>query len=206
MQLASLRNTHLSEKISISIAEFAQAEFLGRRDPQGKFWPDEVGHLTEKAWLQRNSLAHGSLMAKGCECVGILAEHPQPTIDRLYRIGSNFALALQAFNEVEPYAEGSNHLPLMPDGETMDLGAAPVLFHLDQDPEMLELIRRTPRLTELDSTKIYQTVKEGPGVAKAKRLAHKLSGDCLADIEALDDSDAKGELVKMVTYIHNFSR
>ena len=34
--LAALRNTYVSEMIAVSIAEFAQSEFLGKRDVQGR--------------------------------------------------------------------------------------------------------------------------------------------------------------------------
>ena len=71
--LADLRNTHIVEMIAVSIAEFAQSEFLGRRDVQGRFLPDEEQMLTKESWVQRNNLAHASLMGKGCEAAGMLA-------------------------------------------------------------------------------------------------------------------------------------
>ena len=75
--LADLRNTHVVEMIAISIAEFAQSEFLGRRDVQGRFLPDNTQMLTRDSWLHRNNLAHGSLMGKGCEATGMLAKLPE---------------------------------------------------------------------------------------------------------------------------------
>ena len=75
--LADLRNTHVVEMIAVSIAEFAQSEFLGRRDVQGRFLPDAAEMLTRESWIQRNNLAHGSLMGKGCEASGMLANLPE---------------------------------------------------------------------------------------------------------------------------------
>ena len=74
--IAELRNTHIVEMIAVSIAEFAQSEFLGRRDVQGRFLPDTTQVLTRDSWIQRNNLAKGSLMGKGCEATGMLASLP----------------------------------------------------------------------------------------------------------------------------------
>ena len=71
--IAELRNTHIVEMIAVSIAEFAQSEFMGRRDCQGRFLPDSTQVLTRDSWIQRNNLARGSLMGKGCEAAGMLA-------------------------------------------------------------------------------------------------------------------------------------
>ena len=75
--LASLRNSYVVESIAISIAEFSQSEFLGRRDVQGRFVPDNPEYLTANSWLQRNHLGHASLMGKGCRSTGMLAGLPE---------------------------------------------------------------------------------------------------------------------------------
>ena len=74
--IAELRNTHIVEMIAVSIAEFAQSEFLGKRDVQGRFLPDTTQVLTRDSWIQRNNLARGSLMGKGCKAAGMLASLP----------------------------------------------------------------------------------------------------------------------------------
>ena len=48
----------------------------GRRDNQGRFLPDTTQVLTRDSWIQRNNLARGSLMGKGCEAAGMLAALP----------------------------------------------------------------------------------------------------------------------------------
>ena len=74
--IAELRNTHIVEMIAVSIAEFAQSEFIGRRDVQGRFLPDTTQVLTRDSWIQRNNLARASLLSKGCEAAGMLANLP----------------------------------------------------------------------------------------------------------------------------------
>ena len=61
--LAALRNTFIVEMISISIGEFTQSEFIGKRDVQGRLIPDE-NSITLKSWLHRNEMATGSLLAR----------------------------------------------------------------------------------------------------------------------------------------------
>ena len=52
-----------------------------------------------------------------------------------HRIGSNLALSLQSATELHVFAHGGGS-----SGEPFDLGAAPVLFHLQDDPELFEYI------------------------------------------------------------------
>ena len=74
--IAELRNTLIVEMIAVSIAEFAQSEFMGTRDVQGRFLPDTTQVLTKDSWIQRNNLARASLLGKGCEAAGMLANLP----------------------------------------------------------------------------------------------------------------------------------
>ena len=78
--IAELRNTHIVEMIAVSIAEFAQSEFMGNRDVQGRFLPDTTQVLTKDSWVERNNLARASLLGKGCEAAGMLANLP----DKVY--------------------------------------------------------------------------------------------------------------------------
>lgn len=71
--LANLRNTYISEMISVAIADFTQSEFLGQRDIQGRFIPDD-SHITQESWVIRNTLAYGNLMSQGCKSVMLLAD------------------------------------------------------------------------------------------------------------------------------------
>ena len=69
--MADLRNTYVVEMISISIADFTQSEFLGRRDVQGRLIPDEK-HISLESWIHRNTLAYGNLMGNGCKAAMLL--------------------------------------------------------------------------------------------------------------------------------------
>ena len=69
--LADLRNTYVVEMISVSIADFTQSEFLGRRDVQGRLIPD-AKHISLESWIHRNTLAYGNLLANGCKSAMLL--------------------------------------------------------------------------------------------------------------------------------------
>ena len=56
-----------------------------------------------------------------------------------HRIGKNVSLALQSFSELQPYSEDNAFIGFG-SKELLDLGAAPVLFHLQNDPELLRYI------------------------------------------------------------------
>ena len=58
-------------------------------------------------------------------------------LELFHRIGTNLALAIQSAAELQMFTHGGGS-----HGESFDLGAAPVLFHLQNDPELLEYINR----------------------------------------------------------------
>ncbi len=50
-------------------------------------------------------------------------------------VGANISLALQAFSELQPFADESYKT-------SFDLSSAPVLLHLEEDRELLDYIQR----------------------------------------------------------------
>ena len=60
---------------------------------------------------------------------------------QLRDIGTNVALALQSYTELEPFMENNQNF-FVPTGKQMlDLSAAPILFHLQSDIELMEHIK-----------------------------------------------------------------
>ena len=58
-------------------------------------------------------------------------------LELFHRIGTNLALAIQSAAELQMFTHGGGS-----HGEPFDLGTAPVLFHLQSDPELLGHINR----------------------------------------------------------------
>ena len=71
--LADLRNTRVVELITMGIADFTQAEFVGRRDIQGRMIPTEQ-HITRESWEYRNGLAYGNTMVAAAKGMCIYAD------------------------------------------------------------------------------------------------------------------------------------
>ncbi len=71
--LADLRDTHVVEMVTMAIADFTQAEFVGRRDIQGRMIPTEQ-HITTESWEYRNGLAYGRTMAAGCKSAAMFGK------------------------------------------------------------------------------------------------------------------------------------
>ena len=74
--LAGLRIPRIVEMVSIAIAEFTQAEFLGQQDLQGRAVPTKDG-LGLDTWETRARLGSGSLLAAGKQYTycGIFMHH-----------------------------------------------------------------------------------------------------------------------------------
>jgi len=201
--LAALRNTYVSEMIAVSIAEFAQSEFIGTRDVQGRFIPDSPEHLTAKAWLQRTRLSYSSLMGKGCMSAGLIAGLSEQECQLMGRIGEGLSMSLQAYTEVEPYADSNSVMSFVSTGQTIDFASAPVLFHLRTDPVLMAHIRDCARnnVENIDSAEVYNAVRNGPGLAEAKSFCTKLSTDCIKEIEKLPQGPAREALIKLTSHL-----
>ena len=131
--LAALRNTYIVEMISIAIGEFTQSEFVGKRDVQGRFIPEE-NSITLKSWLQRNQMANGSLLASGFKGTAMLSQQSDEISEKCEKIGRHIALALQAFTELQSFVDESSE-------QELDLSVAPILFHLQNDMELLKYVQ-----------------------------------------------------------------
>jgi len=201
--LAALRNTYVSEMIAVSIAEFAQSEFIGTRDVQGRFIPDSPEHLTASSWVQRTKLSYASLMGKGCMSAGLIAGLTEQECQLMGRIGEGLSMSLQAYTEVEPYADSNSVMSFVSTGQTIDFASAPVLFHLRTDPGLLTHIRDCARnnVENIDSAKVYNAVRNGPGLAEAKTFCTKLSTECVKDIEKLPEGPAREALLKLTSHL-----
>jgi geranylgeranyl pyrophosphate synthase len=71
--LANLRNPYIVELVSIAISDFTQSAFMGRRDAQGRLIPT-LEQTSQEKWIDRNTLAHANLMARGCRSAVMLGK------------------------------------------------------------------------------------------------------------------------------------
>ena len=94
-------------------------------------------------------MASGSLLASGFKGIGMLIDLPDEITEKSERIGRNLALALQAFIELQPFLDESNF-----DNE-LSLACAPILFHLQNDSELLRYVQNCDNdVDNLDMKKV----------------------------------------------------
>ena len=83
-----------------------------------------------------------------------------------HRIGNNLALSLQSATELHVFVHGGGS-----SGEPFDLGAAPVLFHLQNDPELFEYINGCENnLDNLDYGAVRRSLSPSHPKAKTEQM------------------------------------
>lgn len=197
--LAALRVTKLVEVVSIAIAEFTQAEFIGVQDPQGRVVPT-AEDLSLEAWEQRASFASASLLGSGCEGALLLAqearqEKMKSEVSNARELGTNLALALRAHDEAELFGTGG----LLGYGAPFSLVAAPVIFQLREDQEMLEYIQQHKEdLSTLDYRKVFDAVRDSKGLAATSEICDNYIHKCIEVLNKMEDNDATQNLRNLV--------
>jgi len=191
--LAALRITKIVEIISIAIAEFTQAEFIGKQDPQGRVVPTE-DQLDLDSWLARAKLSTGSLLGAGCQGTMLAAGHDEHLQDAARQLGLHLALAIRAHDEKMMFTEEGG----MGSGSPFSLATAPVMFHLQQDKELLEYIQTFSQdLSMMNYRKVFEKVADNDGVAHTARLCEEHVDKSLEILGTFGDNDATAALRKI---------
>ncbi|RZF37704.1 hypothetical protein LSTR_LSTR003115 [Laodelphax striatellus] len=194
-ELAALRNQDLVELMSSAVRDLAEGEFLGRRDKQNNPLPDASGACALDDWTTRNVLSAGSLLGKSCQGTLKLAGHGTHLQDQGYKFGKHLALAWQACLDLEPFTNGSQYVP----GSMFSLTSAPVMFHLEHDPSLLdEIDNGLESVQNVDYAKVHSAVSKGPGISLTKQLQKEHSQKAMEVLEVFRDSDARTALSNII--------
>lgn len=211
--------------ISSAVRDLAESEFIGDRDEQNNPLPSEPckgrrqnmqdaaegeedleDYLThdilkpmekedcmgipEKEWALRHILNGGSLLGKSCEGSLKLAGLPEAIQRNGYLFGKHLSLAWQACIDLEPFL-----CKTLPSGATFSLVSAPVLFHLDYDPDLYEEIKKGYISVEnVDYVKLHSEILKGPGIDKTQNLQRKHSLAAMKVLNKFPPSDARTAL------------
>lgn len=150
--------------------------------------------IPEKEWAMRHILNAGSLLGKSCEGALKLAALPETVQKNGYLFGKHLSLAWQACLDLEPFQCKS-----LPTGATFSLVSAPVLFHLDYDPEIYEEIKKGYISVEnVDYVKLHNEILKGPGVDKTQALQRKHSMAAMTVLNKFPPSDARTALQNII--------
>jgi len=198
--LASLRIPKIVEIVSIAIAEFTQAEFLGQQDPQGRVIP-AADSLSLDSWVTRSRLGTGSLLAAGCQGVLLLAGHDEETQSRARDLGHSLALAIRAHDEKTMFTEEGG----VTAGVPFSLAALPVMLHLQHDQKLLNYIQTfSEDLSQVNYRKVFDAVSRGQGMDAASELCEQYvdqSLDLLSNFSSFGDHEASLAIEKILKSI-----
>ncbi|KAJ2938527.1 hypothetical protein O0L34_g13023 [Tuta absoluta] len=151
--LARLKNQDLSYLISTALRDMSEGEFFGERDKQNMPLPgkpnsnnsefvincdtlplsvsDALGSPT-KEWTLRTMYNGGSLFGRGCQGALLLGGKQLQEQELAYLFGCHLCLSWQAASELQKFMSTNK--------ETYSLVSAPVIFALNENPELYKYI------------------------------------------------------------------
>jgi len=196
--LAALRIPKIVELVSQAIIEFTQAEFLGKQDPQGNVIPT-LESLQENVWEDRWKLSSGGLLAAGCESSMLLANQDEKLQQAARNLGLHTALAIQSYDEMKMFSTDGT----IGSGGKFSLCMAPVMFHLQNDSNLLEYIQQFEQdLLQVDYKKVFDAVLDGEGIDKTQQLCNKHVDAALDVLREFPDNDGREAYENMLSALH----
>lgn len=217
------RNQNLLELMTTAVRDITESHFIGERDeqnipiPSDPLLKDPVNFnemlnssdindnrkpfniksamgFPGSEWELRHTLSAGSLLGKGCQSSFILAEQSEHLQKQAYFFGKYFSLALQSKIDMEYFKT-----PQLNRNSSFSLVTAPVLFQLDFNPELYQEIRKgLVSVTNIDYSKIYDEVSQGPGLEKTQQLHDSFKLKSLNELLNFPQSDVRSVLENIV--------
>lgn len=194
--LAQLDNLEVIKLISQVIADFANGEI----SQQQKVFDSST---TFEEYMDKNFYKTASLIAASCKSAAVFSGCSQEVKDSMFEYGRHLGLAFQIIDDILDFTQTAEQLG-KPQGQDLASGnlTAPVLFALQSShgDELLDLID-SEFVEEGDLQRAINLVRDGGGVAAAKRLASEEADKALASLQCLGASEAKDSLEGMVSYV-----
>lgn len=129
-------------------------------------------------------------IGKSCQGALKLAGLPESTQKLGFHFGKHLVLAWQACLDLEPFLQTT-----IPDNQTFSLVSAPVLYHLEYDPNAYELIKKGYVSVEnVDYKTLHSEILKGPSVDKTQILQRKHSQAAMNVLQKFPPSDARTAL------------
>lgn len=154
----------------------------------------------ESEWALRHTLSIGSLLGKGCQGALKLADLPDDIQRDGFWFGKSFALAWQACADLLPFQSST-----LPDGATFSLVSAPVLYHLEYDPDAYEEIKKGHISVEnIDYERLHREILKGPAVEKTHSLQQKQILAALSKLKKFPECDARTSLQNFLLAMRDY--
>lgn len=190
--LGELRNTRVVESMSTAIGDFMEGQFVIETESK------KIEDLASTAyWEERNFLRAGSLQANSCTSALALADLSENAREKAYQFGKNFALAWQAFNEIQPFLQPNlSSTDAVPSFELM---SAPVLLHFEETGLTINQFEVDIKGNKtLDDRTLYNVISNGVGVEKTKELIAHYSDQALDALKFFPPSESINALSNIV--------
>ncbi|KAI1294593.1 All trans-polyprenyl-diphosphate synthase PDSS2 [Halotydeus destructor] len=192
--LGELRNNKVVELMATAIGDFMEGQFITETESS---YPED--NANTKYWEDRNFLLNGSLQANSCQSALALANHEPSVQQRAYDFGRNFALAWQAFNELQPFIQP--YIQPTNGSAGVDIMSAPVLLHIEQTGETLDSFRlpgEADGKPNIDYVKLHGAISKGVGIRRTRDLINSHSDRALDSLKQFQDSEAVTALTNIV--------
>lgn len=148
----------------------------------------------EKEWAVRHILTAGSLLGKSCQGALKLAGLNDDLQMQGYLFGKHLALGWQACIDLEPFK-----FNILPTGAQFSLVSAPVLFHLEYDPNLYEEIKKGKKSVDnINFDYIHSEILKGPAPERTKTLIKKHNLAAIEKLLLFPDSDARRALERII--------
>lgn len=201
--LARLKNQDLSYLISTALRDMSEGEFFGDRDTQNMPLPgkplnkntDEFPICTDtlplevtetlglpiREWTLRTMYNGGSLFGRGCQGAVLLGERDLEEQEKAYLFGCHLCLAWQAASDLQK-ATSENKEPL-------SLVSAPVLFALNDNPDLYNIIKKgSLNIRDINFDELKTEVLKTNAIEKTTLLYIENSNKAKTYIEMFGDS------------------
>lgn len=215
--LARLKNQDLSYIISTALRDLSEGEFYGDRDVQNMPLPskpdsksaqiDEYNISNDmlpietvntqgyavREWTVRALFSGGSLLGRGCQGAMLLGEQNGEMQETAYLFGCHLCLAWQAANELQK---------LMSSKDVFSLVSAPVLFALNDNPELYEQIEEIKvNRNELDFERFKLDVLKTDAVERTKILYEDHARKAKMYIDVFGDNQSVSTIKSLINVL-----
>ncbi|KAF0337755.1 solanesyl pyrophosphate synthase [Gigaspora margarita] len=189
--LARLRNPEVIELIATIIANLVEGEFMQLKNVQNSTM-SIFEYYIEKTYMKT-----ASLMAKSCQAASVLGGATLEVSEIAYTYGRNLGLAFQLIDDMLDFMTTDEELG-KPTGADLKLGlaTAPVLYALEEYPELGPLIKRKFS-QDGDVEKARGLVYKSNGIEQTKLLATSHCQKAIDAITRLPKSDARNALIEL---------
>ncbi|XP_013194235.1 all trans-polyprenyl-diphosphate synthase PDSS2 [Amyelois transitella] len=183
--LARLKNQDLSYLISTALRDVSEGEFFGQRDSQNMPLPgiptycdnDEFLICTDtlpldvrdtlgfpiREWTLRTLYGGGTLLGRGCQGAMLLGGQELHKQEKAYLFGCHLCLAWQAASDIQKFTTENK--------EPFSLVSAPVLFALNENPELYNFIQKSRlNVSEIDYEELKDRVLQTSALERTKEL------------------------------------